>query len=237
MRYENGILYADTTELAGLIRTAQEILPELDGVTIPDDVELVLDQTQRSPVRVAGFRLTNCIGAYNSGNTFDGLEARWAWKDANGVWHRETRAGALVAGSTRNEVLVRRWIANAPVVAESSNNTAPVTPVAEPPPAEPHSRRTCHFVGTPRSPRAYTNVPESVQGTITRACERFVAEGYLPGGLQIMQQTLPDNRDYRIAVRRGRTWFWIRLSGGTTPAVISGGRSGRAAAIRWVNDG
>ncbi len=235
MRYENGILHADTAELVGLIRTAQEIIEDLDGVVIPSDVELVLDQTERSPVRVAAFRLTNCIGAYNSGNTFDGLEPRWAWKDAQGVWHRETRAGALVAGMTRNEVLVRRWIADAPVVAKQ-----PTNPVAlDEPRIEidegPTPLQRTRLVGrSERSPEAYTNVPESVQYAITRLCQLFVTEGHVPGHVPGFVSLVP-NRDYRIAVRRGRTWFWVRLRAGAAP--ISEGRSGRRAAIRWVDAG
>jgi hypothetical protein len=132
-------LHISYEELRGLILDAQEIL---DVGDIPENFILSVDQTIESPVRVAAYRLTNCIGNYDSGRTENGVEPRWAFK-SGGTWHC-SKPGVQF----NTELETREWI-----------KAAPILPAVEPPVPPGTDRQVRTFTPPPTTfrPVASTN--------------------------------------------------------------------------------
>lgn len=228
---------ASTEELIGLIRTAGEIL----DFQIPSDANpaLILDVNPESMCRVAAYRLTNCVGAYNSGRTDNGHEPRWAYKDGSGVWLYHSKAhhnGTRPVGTSRDEVWVRNWIASAPYV----DSTPVVTPT------EPEDHPVRHwaalqiepdgrYFGPTRSPMAYHNhAAEHVQELFNLINPMLGDHTHTPDpAIVTLHSRTFFGREGRVAIRQGRRWYRFRVF--PNGRVSRAGFSGRSHAVRWVN--
>jgi len=236
-------VHASTEELIGLIRTAGEIL----DFQIPPDANpaLILDVNSESLCRVAAYRLTNCVGAYNSGRTDSGHEPRWAYKDGAGSWIYHSKAhfnGTRSVGVSRDEVWVRQWIASAPYVG-STPVANPTETEACPRPAA-HTVRECarpeaepegRYFGPTRSPMAYHNhTAEHGQALFNLIHPMLGDHTHTPDpGVVALYRCTSFGREGRVAIRQGRRWYRFRIfSNGRVSRVNF---MGRARAVQWVN--
>jgi hypothetical protein len=228
MHFESNTVHATREELLGLIRTAQEILPELAAASL-DTAGLFLEDIPTSKCRVASYRLTNCVGAYNSERTLNGVEPRWAWKDNNGGWACHTSRHRPPVCVVRSEGEARDWIAAAQpaevVLPEDTLanivNVESFRPRAAPAP-------TNEFHAFTQNRQAYlTNAPGAVRFSAARAYRRAM-QGDHSAVTDLYRRFGP----IRMARREGQTWVCCEFR--DTGTQTRAGRYTRRRAVAFV---